>query len=114
MINDDASSWYESGAVKDVTIKNKTLYKCGGPVIALSPENRAKSTARVHSGIQVICNKITLKDDQFFEASSTSGIKVTGNKITTTGSIKNIDQLISLKDCQDTRVYNNQLTKQKE
>jgi len=114
MINDDASSWYESGAAKDVTIKNNTFYKCGGPVIALSPENKVKSTAPVHSGIKVINNNVTLKDTQFFDASSTSGIEVTGNKITTTGSVKNIDQLINLKDCQDTRIYNNQLTKQKE
>ncbi|WP_413667863.1 right-handed parallel beta-helix repeat-containing protein [Mucilaginibacter sp. Mucisp86] len=114
MINDDASSWYESGAVKDVTIKNNTFYECGGPVIALSPENKVKSAAPVHSGIKVIDNKIILKDIRFFDASSTFGIKVTGNEITTPRSIKNIDQLISLKDCQDTRVYNNQLIKQKE
>ncbi|WP_167667776.1 right-handed parallel beta-helix repeat-containing protein [Mucilaginibacter gossypiicola] len=114
MINDDASSWYESGAVKDVTIANNTFYECGGPVIALSPENKVKSTAPVHSGIKIIDNKITLKDTQFFEASSTAGIKVTGNRIAGTGSIKNIDQLISLKDCQDIRIYNNQVTAQKE
>lgn len=109
MINDDASSWYESGAVKNVTIKNNTFYECGGPVIALSPENKVKPTAPVHSGITIIDNKITLKGSQFFEASSTAGIRVTGNKITTSGNIKNIDELISLKDCTDTKIYNNQM-----
>lgn len=112
MINDDASSWYESGAIKDVTVKNNTFYKCGGPVIALSPENKVKSTAPVHTGIKLIGNKITLKDTHFFDASSTAGIKVTGNRIVTVGDIKNINELISLKDCGDTKIYNNQIVKQ--
>jgi formylmethanofuran dehydrogenase subunit D len=109
MINDDASSWYESGAVKNVTIKNNTFYECGGPVISLSPENKVTSHVPVHIGIKVTGNKIILKDPRFFEASSTSGITVTGNKITSYGGIKNINELINLKGCDDIKIYNNQI-----
>lgn len=80
MINDDASSWYESGAVKDVTIKNNTLYKCGGPVIAVSPENKVKSTASVHSGIKVINNNVTLKDTHFLRLQVHPELKLQGIK----------------------------------
>ncbi|MFC0514855.1 right-handed parallel beta-helix repeat-containing protein [Mucilaginibacter angelicae] len=114
MINDDASSWYESGAVKDVTIKNNMFYECGGPVIGLLPENKVTSTIPVHSGIKIIGNKVTLKDPMFFNASSTSGIWVTGNKIITSGYIKDINKFISLKDCSDIKIYNNQVIKSKD
>ncbi|UOE46302.1 right-handed parallel beta-helix repeat-containing protein [Mucilaginibacter sp. SMC90] len=110
MINDDASSWYESGAVKNVTIQNNTFYECGGPVIGLLPENKVASASPVHTGIKIAGNKVTLKDARFFEASSTGGVRITGNKITSSG-FKDINKLISLKDCKDVKIYNNQVAK---
>jgi hypothetical protein len=112
MINDDASSWYESGAVKDVTIQNNTFYECGGPVIGVLPENKVTSASPVHTGIKVTGNKVILKNTKFFEASSTSGIKITGNRIIPVGDVKDIDELISLKNCKELKIDSNQVIKQ--
>jgi hypothetical protein len=109
MINDDASSWYESGAVKDVTIQNNTFYKCGGPVIGVLPENKVMLAGPVHTGIKITGNKVILKDAQFFDASSTSEIRISGNRITPVGDVKNIDKLISLKNCKDIKIHTNQV-----
>ena len=109
MISDDASSWYESGAVKDVTIQNNTFFECGGPVIGVLPENKVISASAVHTGIKITGNKVILKDAQFIDASSTSGIRISGNKITPVGAVKDIDKLISLKNCTDIKIYNNQV-----
>ncbi|MDB5147799.1 MAG: hypothetical protein JWQ57_1819 [Mucilaginibacter sp.] len=111
MINDDALSWYESGAIKDVSIRNNTFYECGGPAIGLLPENKVTSSSPVHTGIKITGNKATLKDTRFFEASSTAGIRITGNKITSSADVKDINKLISLKNCKDIKVYDNQLLK---
>nr|WP_289201344.1 right-handed parallel beta-helix repeat-containing protein [Parabacteroides goldsteinii] len=43
LIADDARSWFESGMVRDVTIRNNNFMECGGPVILISPENDRKS-----------------------------------------------------------------------
>ncbi len=110
MINDDASSWYESGAVKDVTIRYNTFFECGGPVIGLLPENKVTSPKPVHTGIKIIENKATLKGTHFFDASSTGGITIIGNQITSSGNIKDINKLISLKDCKDVKINNNRVT----
>lgn len=111
MINDDASSWYESGAVKDVTIKNNTFYECGGPVIGLLPENKVTSASPVHTGIKITGNKVTLKSTHFFDASSSGGIRITSNQITSSGSVKDINKLINLKDCKDVKINNNPVKK---
>jgi hypothetical protein len=109
MINDDASSWYESGAVNDVTIKNNTFNECGGPVIGLLPENKLKSTQPVHRDIKVTGNAVKLKDGLFFDASSTSLIKLIGNKVSAAYTIKSFNDLVRLTGCKDVEVNKNEI-----
>ncbi len=65
LIADDARSWYESGCVRDVTIKNNT-YKAGGNrFVIVAPECGEFSAEAVHSGIKITNNliELTLMDE---------------------------------------------------
>lgn len=100
-INDDASGWYESGAVKDVTIRNNLFFECGGPVIGTLPETKIPVTKAVHSGIRILNNKAVLKEGLFLSASANSGLRVTGNHVKSKVPVKSFNALISIKDCFD-------------
>lgn len=63
LIADDAKSWYESGAVSDVTVKNNIYRNSGGPFVKIAPENTVYEGA-VHKNITVMGNEI------FFEKNS--------------------------------------------
>ena len=55
----DASSWYESGAVTDMSIVDNRFVNCGGPghaVIRIEPENKHHHAA-VHRNIRIACNR---------------------------------------------------------
>jgi hypothetical protein len=100
-INDDASGWYESGAVKDVTIRNNLFFECGGPVIGTLPETKIAVKKAVHFGIKIINNKAVIKDGLFLSASANSGLRVTGNHVKSMVPVKNFNALMSIKDCFD-------------
>lgn len=57
LIADDASSWYESGPVKDITIRNNFFHQ-GGKSIVVAPEIK-RFAAPVHSGIKIYGNLAT-------------------------------------------------------
>lgn len=61
LVSDDARSWYESGPVHDLTIKNNTFYECNAPVICISPETDRFDKA-VHKNIIIENNKFLLND----------------------------------------------------
>ncbi|WP_162996519.1 alpha-1,3-galactosidase-related protein [Mucilaginibacter celer] len=100
-INDDASGWYESGAVRDVTIRNNRFFECGGPVIGTLPETKVPVKKAVHSGIKILNNKAVIKEGLFLSASANSGLRVTGNHVKSKVPVKNFDALMSIKDCFD-------------
>ena len=56
LIADDGQSWYESGAVRDVTISNNRFIDCASPIIYISPENSIFD-GPVHSGIKIYDNE---------------------------------------------------------
>lgn len=82
-IADDANSWFESGPVRDVTIRGNRFIGCGEPVIRIAPENRsAKPEEPVHENIRVL--------DNFFQcggnaisAKSVRGLTIAGNRFST-------------------------------
>ncbi|MHA4895401.1 alpha-1,3-galactosidase-related protein [Pedobacter sp. PWIIR3] len=117
-INDDASGWFESGMVKDVTIRKNWFLNCGEPVISVHPENTvvpgvlAGSSTAVHSGIKVLDNQFWLHAGQLLEAKSTKDISVSGNRIYYGGSA-GIEELLKFVDCTGVVVADNQLLKLK-
>ncbi|HTE00539.1 MAG TPA: right-handed parallel beta-helix repeat-containing protein [Mucilaginibacter sp.] len=96
-VEDDAESWYESGMVKDLTIRKNKFVECGEPVISIHPENKVYEGA-VHQNILVTKNVFILKDTSAMRAQSVSNISFSGNEIRTR-AIVNINGLIKLKDC---------------
>lgn len=60
LIADDARSWYESGCVRDVTIRNN-VYKAGlNKFVIVAPECVDSADESVHSGIKITDNLIEL------------------------------------------------------
>lgn len=80
-ISDDARGWYESGPVRDVTIRGNKFVECGSPVISVRPEISRESGA-VHSGIRIIENKFEMIGGRAIEVSGSEDVEVSGNKIT--------------------------------
>lgn len=106
-ISDDAASWFESGMVKDVTIRNNKFNQCGEPVISIHPENAEK--AIVHNNVTVINNVFYLKGSSLFFAKGTSNIKITGNTIHTNNKINEINDLLRFEDCEDVLIEGNKI-----
>jgi hypothetical protein len=88
LIADDASSWYESGAVADVTIKNNRFIESGynsapeNYQIAIVPENHKKVEGQfVHRNIRIVGNKFELEGELVLKARSVDGLEFQGNWI---------------------------------
>ena len=88
LIADDATSWYESGPVQDVTIRNNTFEECGynqapgNYVIAIAPENHQLVPGyMVHRNIRIENNIFKVYDYPILTARSTENLIFTGNQI---------------------------------
>lgn len=95
LIGNDASSWFESGAVNDVIIRNNTFEECGynqfpgNYVIAVSPENHELVPGKyVHRNIRIEENIFKVYDDPILKARSTENLIFAGNSIIYTDWMK--------------------------
>lgn len=109
-VNDDASGWYESGIVKDMTIRNNQFIRCGEPVISIHPENKISCKTAVHSHITVADNIFTLQQDALLSAKCTSNLIITNNTIETTHPQEKIDELVRLEDCSFIDITDNKVS----
>lgn len=78
LIDADARGWYESGGVRDVTIRGNTFDRCGEPVVNISPRNTVPNDA-VHQNVRIENNHFLLRGSTAVKAKSTSGLRITGN-----------------------------------
>lgn len=109
LIEDDAESWYESGPVRNVAIRNNHFIECGSPVISIHPENGINDKP-VHKNIAITNNLFELTgDSKVLYAKSTSGIDVSGNRIQSGETA--IGVLTEFKDCLDINLTGNQIIK---
>ncbi|MFG2073230.1 right-handed parallel beta-helix repeat-containing protein [Nonomuraea maritima] len=76
----DAAEWWESGPVRDLTIRDNDFIEPGGPAIFLDPRNAVREQP-VHSGVTVQANHFVLDDVPALDARSTSGIHFHDNTI---------------------------------
>ncbi|MCU7552211.1 right-handed parallel beta-helix repeat-containing protein [Chitinophagaceae bacterium LB-8] len=85
LIADDASSWFESGSVQDVTIRYNTFEDCGnnsGGAINIAPENHELMAGNfVHRNIRIIDNTFKVYKDAVLSARSVDNLEFSGNKI---------------------------------
>ncbi|MBQ8684266.1 MAG: right-handed parallel beta-helix repeat-containing protein [Clostridia bacterium] len=78
-ISDDANSWWESGAVSDVTITHNTFLECGEPIIRILPQN--KVDAYVHRNIRIVDNHFVCRPDALaLWAKGTAGLTFADNR----------------------------------
>ncbi|TWF35747.1 parallel beta helix pectate lyase-like protein [Chitinophaga polysaccharea] len=89
LIADDASSWYESGPVQDVTITGNTFEGVGynqapdNYVIAIAPENHELVRGyMVHRNIRITDNTFKLYDYPVLTARSTANLIFRNNRLT--------------------------------
>jgi len=80
LVEDDAQGWYESGLVKDMTIRNNQFIRCGGPVIYIHPENK-QYEGPVHENIRITGNHFVLDGGKALVARSSQGITFSNNSL---------------------------------
>lgn len=110
LIADDALSWYESGPVKDVTIRRNTFTGCGhnilpdACVIAIAPESHQLTDIPVHYNIGIVNNQFLLLGAGVVTARSVSGLIIADNTIK--GGDKN--KWFRQEACKNVTIRNNQ------
>jgi len=114
LIADDAASWFESGAVQDVTVRNNTFRECGynsvSGAINIAPENREfVPESSVHRNIRIIDNSFILINAGLLNAKSVSNLVFTGNKISWTSLLSNKveNPSINLNSCRNVLIKKN-------
>ena len=109
LIADDARSWFESGMVRDVTIRNNNFIECNEPVILIAPEN-SQNKGYVHRNITIANNRFKLTGKNAVSARSVDGLKINGNLFLHPEAI-NIEGLITTTDCQNVIIKDNIIEK---
>lgn len=104
LVSNDASSWYESGPVQDMIIRDNTFNECGynsapgSYPIAIAPENHEiKEGYYVHRNIRIENNKFVLLSDALLTAKSTDELYFIHNQIKTPKTTKEVD--VNLQNC---------------
>lgn len=94
LIEADAEGWFESGPVRDVTIRNNEFVDCayqgrpGNAVIAINPSNKiADVNLPVHFNIRIENNVFKTFDYPVLYAKSTQGLVFTNNTIIRTNTL---------------------------
>ncbi|WP_339314921.1 discoidin domain-containing protein [Paenibacillus sp. FSL R10-2734] len=82
IIADDASSWYESGMVKDVTISNNTFNYGVNPVISIEPSTFSTNPDKtVHSNINIDGNVFKMNGNTSIYTKGVNGFSFNNNII---------------------------------
>lgn len=106
LIADDARSWFESGMVRDVTVRGNEFVECGGPVILVAPEND-RDEGCVHKNISVRDNVFRLSDRQAVSARSVDGLEVSGNVFISPEPVAGPEWLVRVSGCRNVVVEDN-------
>ncbi|MFF2089916.1 right-handed parallel beta-helix repeat-containing protein [Paenibacillus sp. NPDC058174] len=114
LVSADGSAWYESGAVKDLTIQGNSFIECGNaelPVISILPENEEMSSETpVHFGIRIVDNSFEMGEALLMHAKSTRSLTFNNNKITFKGEALALENAIRLTACSDIEIERNVVT----
>ena len=104
LIADDANSWFESGPARDVIIRGNRFLRCGEPVIAIAPENRAAQPEEpVHQNIRIVDNYFDLTGRGAVAARGVEGLVIEGNRFSA-------EQLpVQIASCANVKIAGNKL-----
>ena len=106
LVGIDANKWFESGYVRDMTIRNNKFNRCGEPVIHIEPMNR-EANHKVHQNIRIENNEFILRNELILKAKSAKNIKVSGNTIISENKLDD-EMVIETSDCSNIEVGQNQ------
>lgn len=109
LIADDARSWYESGYVRDVTIRGNKFIQCSSPAILIWPEC-GESSQPVHSGIAIHDNDIDITGECAIKARNVNRLSIKDNQITSGNSVT--ENIFQLDNCHGTIVADKSLFRQ--
>ena len=84
-VSADANEWWESGPVRDLTIRGNEFADPAGPAIFLDPRVSAAGEP-VHHGVTIEDNRFELDGVPALEATATSGVRLHGNRIDRRGA----------------------------
>lgn len=115
LIEGDASSWFESGPVRDLTIRDNRFVECGDaecPVIAITPAVEEPDAARpVHRQIRISGNLFETREAVVLKAKGAAGVTFSDNEIRAAavpgGGFGAIEETIRVAACADTDVRDN-------
>ncbi|MCF0074324.1 right-handed parallel beta-helix repeat-containing protein [Dyadobacter sp. CY261] len=120
LIEADAEGWYESGPVRDVTIRNNEFIDCayqGGPgnaVIAINPSNKIADFKKpVHFNIRIEGNVFKTFDYPVLYAKSTQGLIFKDNAVVRTNALSpqtEHKQMFYFNGCSDVAISNLKLS----
>lgn len=106
LVGIDANKWFESGYVRDMTIRNNKFVRCAEPVIHIEPMN-VKANNSVHQNIRIENNQFLLRNELVLQVKSARNISVTGNTIVSEKKL-NDEAVIMTSDCSDLKMGQNQ------
>ena len=116
-ISGDANYWFESGAVRNVTIRGNTFKDCnyggwGKATIDIDPEikNPEESNGFYHSNIRIEENTFETFDNALLWAHSVDGLSFRNNNIKTTQTYKpfrNVKASVCLNACRNVDLSGN-------
>jgi hypothetical protein len=118
-ISGDAKFWFESGAVRDVEIRDNDFGECcygdppwGYSVIDIDPEiaEPEKNEACFHRNIRIEGNRFATSGKRFLFARSVEGLRFAGNSIRQTGfypPVSDDGPAISLEACESVAIEGN-------
>lgn len=121
LIANDASGWYESGPVSDVTIRENSFVECGynsgeiNSVINIAPENHELiKDDYVHQNIRIVNNNFKIFNQPVLSARSTQHLYFENNTIEKTDFMSSPGRIekpaFVLAACNGVNIVNNQLT----
>ncbi|MEV0831014.1 right-handed parallel beta-helix repeat-containing protein [Nonomuraea rubra] len=85
-ISGDATEWWESGPVRDLTVRGNEIIEPGGPAVFVDPRNTGSDPAHpVHHGVVVEGNRFVLDGVPALDAKDTGGLRFRDNAIAHAG-----------------------------
>jgi len=105
LLEDDARGWYESGCVRDMTIRGNQFIRCAEPAININPQNNVANDS-VHRNIRIEGNDFVLRNSLMVRAKSTSNLRIWGNAIYAASEL-NEEQGVQTSDCSNVEIGEN-------
>ncbi|GAA4967710.1 hypothetical protein GCM10023334_089670 [Nonomuraea thailandensis] len=86
-VSGDAAEWWESGPVRDLTVRNNEIIEPGGPGVFVDPRSSRSDPAHpVHRGVVVEGNRFVLDGVPALDAKDTAGLRFRDNSVVRVGA----------------------------